>query len=59
NVYALKPTRGQPLPPPPAAKRVQPRVARVAAKRGAGTKKTVRKTAPRKPAATKKQKRAA
>jgi DNA topoisomerase-3 len=59
NVYALKPTKGKPLPPPPVAKRVQPRVARVAAKRGAGTRKTVRKTAPRKLAAAKKQKRAA
>jgi DNA topoisomerase-3 len=58
NVYALKPTKGKPL-PPPVAKRAQPRVARVAAKRGAGTRKTVRKTAPRKPAAAKKQKRAA
>jgi len=59
NVYALKPTKGKALPPPPVAKRVQPRVARVAAKRGAGTRKTVRKTAPRKPATAKKQKRAA
>ncbi|HLB16319.1 MAG TPA: DNA topoisomerase III [Burkholderiales bacterium] len=58
NVYTLKPTKGKPL-PPPVAKRAQPRVARVAAKRGPGTKKTARKTASRKPAAARKQKRAA
>jgi DNA topoisomerase-3 len=59
NVYALKPAKGKRPPPPPATKRAQPRIARVAAKRGAGTKKTVRKRAPRKPAPVKKQKRAA
>ena len=59
NVYTLKPTKGKPLPPAPVAKRVQPRAARVAAKRGSGTKKTVRKTAPRKPAAAKRQRRVA
>jgi DNA topoisomerase-3 len=58
NVYALTPPKGKPV-PPPVAKRTPPRAARVAAKRGAGAKKTVRKTAPRKPAAAKKQKRAA
>jgi DNA topoisomerase-3 len=57
-VYTLKPTKAKAAAPPPVAKRAQPRIARVAAKRGAGAKKAVRKTAPRKPAA-KKQKRAA
>jgi DNA topoisomerase-3 len=59
NVYALEPTRRAPLPPTPAAKREPPRAARVAAKRGAGTKRTVRKRAPRKPAAAKRQRRVA
>ena len=59
NVYTLKPTKGKPLPPAPVVKRVQPRTARVAAKRGPGTKKTARKTAPRKSAAAKRQRRVA
>jgi len=54
--YAPRPAR---LPPPPeaAGKRAQPRVARVAAKRGAGATRTVRKKAPRRPPTAKRPRR--
>jgi DNA topoisomerase-3 len=60
NVYALKPPKRKAPPPAPVAKRAPPpRAARVAAKRASGTKRTARKTAPRKPAAAKRPRRVA